>query len=128
MEKPEVVECCDTHYRRAIWGLGPYIGDYPEQILLACVVQGWCARSVSLCRYLYCITNFMYNVVTCRCRAFHENLDDKDLYQRRRTKELTEALINTYEVPILWKEHGIVADVIVRFITTYIFFPASYIC
>ncbi|KAJ7828329.1 hypothetical protein B0H13DRAFT_2373263 [Mycena leptocephala] len=31
----------DGHYRRAIYGLGPYIADYPEQVLLACVVQGW---------------------------------------------------------------------------------------
>lgn len=45
MEKAEVVECPDGHYRRAIWGLGPYLGDYPEQVLLACVVQGWCPRS-----------------------------------------------------------------------------------
>jgi hypothetical protein len=45
IENPEVVECCDGHYRRAIWGVGPYIGDYPEQILLTCVVQGWCPRS-----------------------------------------------------------------------------------
>ena len=45
LETLEVVECCDGHYRRAIWGVGPYIGDYPEQILLTCVVQGWCPRS-----------------------------------------------------------------------------------
>ena len=44
MEHPEVVQCPDNHFRRAIWGLGPYIGDYLEQILLSCVVQGWCAR------------------------------------------------------------------------------------
>lgn len=44
MEKPEVVECSDGQYRRAIWGVGPYIGDYPEQVLLTCVVQGWCPR------------------------------------------------------------------------------------
>ncbi|KAF8261399.1 hypothetical protein EI94DRAFT_1773444 [Lactarius quietus] len=25
-----------------IYGLGPYIADYPEQVLLACVVSGWC--------------------------------------------------------------------------------------
>lgn len=44
MEQPEVVECPDRNYRRAIWGVGPYIADYPEQTLLACIVQGWCAR------------------------------------------------------------------------------------
>jgi hypothetical protein len=44
MEKPEVVKCADGHYRRAVYGLGPYIADYPEQCLLACIVQRWCAR------------------------------------------------------------------------------------
>lgn len=44
METPEVVRYGDGHYRRTIYGLGPYIADYPEQVLLACVVQGWCAR------------------------------------------------------------------------------------
>jgi len=52
IEEPEVVECCDGHYRRAIWGVGPYIGDYPEQILLACVVQGWCAWSACIICYI----------------------------------------------------------------------------
>lgn len=44
MEKPEVIKCADGHYRRAVYGLGPYIADYPEQCLLACIVQGWCPR------------------------------------------------------------------------------------
>jgi hypothetical protein len=44
MTVPEVTLFADGHYRRAIYGLGPYIADYPEQVLLACVVQGWCAR------------------------------------------------------------------------------------
>ena len=41
MEEPEVVKCPDGHLRRAIYGLGPYIADYPEQCLLSCIVQGW---------------------------------------------------------------------------------------
>ena len=44
MTKPEVTLCADGHYRRAIYGLGPYIGDYPEQALLSCIVQGWCPK------------------------------------------------------------------------------------
>jgi hypothetical protein len=44
MTKPDVVRCPDEHFRRAIYGFGPYIADYPEQALLSCVVQGWCAR------------------------------------------------------------------------------------
>jgi hypothetical protein len=41
---PDIVRCPDGHYRRATYDLGPYIADYPEQALLACVVQGWCSK------------------------------------------------------------------------------------
>ena len=44
MERPEIVQCADGHFRKVIWGLGPYIADYPEQVLLACVVNNWCPR------------------------------------------------------------------------------------
>ncbi|KAG1742043.1 hypothetical protein EDB19DRAFT_1895037 [Suillus lakei] len=37
MEKPEIVKCADGHYQRAVYGLGPYIADYPEQLLLLCI-------------------------------------------------------------------------------------------
>ena len=40
---PEVFRCPDGHFRRIIWGIGPYIADYPEQVLLACIVRNWCA-------------------------------------------------------------------------------------
>ena len=41
---PEVYKCPDGRFRRVIWGIGPYIADYPEQVLLACIVQGWCPK------------------------------------------------------------------------------------
>ncbi|OCH84992.1 hypothetical protein OBBRIDRAFT_706114, partial [Obba rivulosa] len=44
--KPEVVRCPDGHFRKAIFGIGLYIADYPEQVLLACIVQGWCPKYV----------------------------------------------------------------------------------
>ncbi|KAG2092283.1 uncharacterized protein F5147DRAFT_585931, partial [Suillus discolor] len=44
MERPEVVKCADGYYRRAVYGLGPYIANYPKQCLLACIAQNWCAR------------------------------------------------------------------------------------
>ncbi|KAJ7170438.1 hypothetical protein C8R43DRAFT_1120867 [Mycena crocata] len=43
MTVPEVTLFTNGHYRRVIYGLGRYITDYPEQVLLACTVQGWCA-------------------------------------------------------------------------------------
>ena len=44
MTLPEVVRFGDGYHRRVIYGLGPYIADYEEQALLACIVRGWCAR------------------------------------------------------------------------------------
>ena len=44
MTTPEIVRFPDGHFRRVIFGLGPYIADYPEQALIACIVQGWCPR------------------------------------------------------------------------------------
>ena len=44
MIKPNIVKCPDGHYWRAIYTLGPYIADYPEQVLIATVVSGWCTR------------------------------------------------------------------------------------
>jgi hypothetical protein len=44
MTTPEIVRCPDGHLRRAIYGLGPYIADYPEQVWLATIVQGWCPK------------------------------------------------------------------------------------
>jgi hypothetical protein len=48
MEAPEVVRCPDGHFRRIVYGLGPYIADYPEQVWLSCIVQNWCPKYVTL--------------------------------------------------------------------------------
>jgi len=42
MLKPEVQQCPDGHFRRVVYTLAAYIADYPEQVLLSCIVQGWC--------------------------------------------------------------------------------------
>lgn len=44
MATPEVVRFPDGHFRKVIYGLGPFIADYPKQALLAWIVQGWCPR------------------------------------------------------------------------------------
>lgn len=43
MTTPDVVRCPDEHFRRAVYSLASYIADYPEQVLLAGIVSGWCA-------------------------------------------------------------------------------------
>jgi hypothetical protein len=44
MTTPKVLRYADGHYRRTIYGLGPYIADYPEQVVISCIVQNWCPR------------------------------------------------------------------------------------
>ena len=44
MESRKVVKCPDGHFRRAIFSLGPYIADYPEQVWLAGTVSDWCPK------------------------------------------------------------------------------------
>ncbi|KAI0080515.1 hypothetical protein K474DRAFT_1704591 [Panus rudis PR-1116 ss-1] len=90
MTTPEVTLCADGHYRRIVYGLGPYIGDYPEQCLLACIVQGWCPR----------------------CTAFPEDLDGSTC--TRRSHKLTDVLMTAYNGSLmnLWEDYGIVADVV----------------
>ncbi|KAJ7724780.1 hypothetical protein B0H16DRAFT_289198 [Mycena metata] len=87
MTTPEVVKFADGHYRKAIYGLGPYIADYPEQVLLACIVQGWCAR----------------------CNASNKNLDGEG---GRRSQELNDALFDALDHKALWDQYGIIPDVI----------------
>jgi len=44
MKTPTVYRCPDGHFRRAILVLGPFIADYPEQVMLSGVLQNWCPR------------------------------------------------------------------------------------
>lgn len=46
MTRPEVIRYADGHFRRTLYGIGAYIADYPEQVLLACIVQDWCPMQV----------------------------------------------------------------------------------
>jgi hypothetical protein len=48
MTKPEVVRFPNGHFRKVIYGLGPYIADYPEQALLGCIMQGWCTKYITV--------------------------------------------------------------------------------
>lgn len=66
MTSPEVVRFGDGHYRRVIYGLGPYIADYEEQVLLACIVRNWCPK----CVFIYTSNQFLHviaNVILQMC-------------------------------------------------------------
>ncbi|KIJ62152.1 hypothetical protein HYDPIDRAFT_30701 [Hydnomerulius pinastri MD-312] len=88
MTTPDVVRCPDGHFRHAVYGLGPYIADYPEQVWLAGIVQGWCPK----------------------CNAPPENLDINNAIPRSST--MTDFLVKSFNAGTLWSDFGIRADVI----------------
>ena len=102
MMTPRVTRCGDGHYRRIIYCLGPYIADYPEQVLLACIVQGWCPRYVQ-----YNVDNMTQTDFDCpwRCTAPGNDLDSPAC---RRSHEHTEALFDVCTVRELWDNYGVI--------------------
>ena len=78
MTQPEVANFPDGHFQRMIWGIRPYIADYPEQVLLSCIVQGWCAWYVTFSS----LDSTMYQLFLPRCQAASDQLDNsKDIYK-----------------------------------------------
>ena len=91
MKTPEVARCPDGHYRRVIYGLGPYIADYPEQVLAACVVQGWCPL----------------------CTKHRTKLDRPEVDAAHRSRAHTEALLKVLDLTAVWDDYGVVGDLVV---------------
>jgi len=110
MTIPEVVKCPDGHFHQAVYGLGPYIADYPEQVWLSGIVQGWCPKYVTILLSVYSLRNHSIS----RCLAKPNFLDDASA--RRRTHEKTDFLINSFDPGILWDDFGIRSDVVVSIV------------
>ncbi|KAF7333127.1 hypothetical protein MVEN_02378200 [Mycena venus] len=87
MTTPVIRRCPDGHFRRVIYGLGPFIADYPEQVLLAGTVQNWCPK----------------------CTALPSDLDGPS---GRRSHDHTDTLMAAFSPRILWDEYGIDADIV----------------
>lgn len=91
MFKPEVARCPDKHFRRVIWGLGPYIADYPEQAEASCVVRNWCPKCLKPRDEL----GVPGDEFSCRCQ------------------EHTERVASLLEPRVLWDDYGIIVDIVV---------------
>ncbi|KAI0830203.1 hypothetical protein BC628DRAFT_1313730, partial [Trametes gibbosa] len=89
MTVAEIVCCADSNFCHLIYGLGPYIADYPEQVLLACVIQGWCTKCTSHC------TALNNGDLPWQCHAH------------------TQALLQALNLKVIWDEYGIVGDLVV---------------
>ncbi|KIM62606.1 hypothetical protein SCLCIDRAFT_24900 [Scleroderma citrinum Foug A] len=86
MSKLKVQQCPDGHFRRAVYALAAYIADYPEQILLSCLMQGWCPL----------------------CTAVSTNLEGSDSIPQSRAH--AEYCIHAFALAELWDQYGIVGD------------------
>ncbi|KAF8806795.1 hypothetical protein BYT27DRAFT_7256797 [Phlegmacium glaucopus] len=84
---PAVYHCPNGHFRHVIFGLGPCIADYPEQIMVAGVKQGCCPR----------------------CTALPTDIDGAASVQRN---ELTDTLLEEFDSTTLWDEYGVDAEII----------------
>ncbi|KAF8954718.1 hypothetical protein BDZ97DRAFT_1908047 [Flammula alnicola] len=82
MKTPAVYRCPDGHFRHIIFDLGPFIADYPEQVMLAGILQNWCPRCTSL-------------------------PTDIDSSGGPRTNMLTDTLIASFDTATLRDEYGI---------------------
>ncbi|KAJ2917661.1 hypothetical protein MD484_g2813, partial [Candolleomyces efflorescens] len=89
MSTPVVRQCPDAHYRRVIYDFAAFIADYPEQVMLAGTVQGWCPK----------------------CTAQPSNIDGA---AGPRTNKLLDDLleIDILSYQRLWDEYGFDASVV----------------
>ncbi|KAI5992692.1 hypothetical protein EDD15DRAFT_2167831 [Pisolithus albus] len=86
MLMPEVRQCPDGHFRRVRYALAAYIADYPEQILLSCLVQGWCPL----------------------CTAMSSDLEGGQGIPRSHMH--AEFCIRAFALAELWDQYGMVGD------------------
>ncbi|KAG1724326.1 uncharacterized protein EDB91DRAFT_1269275 [Suillus paluster] len=88
MTTPKVTHFGDRHYQWVIYGLGPYIVDYEEQVLLTCIIHGRCPK----------------------CMAPHANLDQDVLCHCR---DYVDALIKEGPFSGMFNATGIVPELVV---------------
>ena len=108
MSVPRITKCGDGHYCRVIYGPGPYIGDYPEQVLLACIVTGWCPQ------YVLSHLPEHYLSTENRCTAPNNDLDSDSPRIGRRSHKHTELLMDAATNQELWDSYGLIGDIMVR--------------
>jgi hypothetical protein len=56
MSAPIICRCPDGHFQWVIYDLVAFIADYPEQVLLTGIVQGWCPRWAQLFSLIIILT------------------------------------------------------------------------
>ncbi|KIK81089.1 hypothetical protein PAXRUDRAFT_156927 [Paxillus rubicundulus Ve08.2h10] len=89
ISKLQIIHWADGHFCCTVYSLGPYIVDYEEQLLLACIVHGWCAH----------------------CTTVHGQLDT-NATAICHCQKLTETLVENMTLGVMWDEYGTVRDLV----------------
>ena len=110
MENYSVVHFGDGHYHCTVLGLSPYIADYPEQALLACIVQGWCTKYTVYC----CWDGKQMLTASFRCVARSKKLDGPCGWWMH---ELTAHLQQITSMMQLWDHYGIIDGIMVGLVS-----------
>ena len=106
MSKLEIACCPNGHFRCVIYGIEPFITDYPEQCPLLCIVQGQCTK------YILSNTRDCLILTTIsRCLARVKDLDS-DL-SLPHSWEHSNMLVEMLELGVLWDEYGLVGNIVV---------------
>jgi len=88
MKDPETVLCGDDYCRHVIYALAAYIADYEEQVLLSCIVHGWCPK----------------------CLVYCKNLDKDAL---RHCREHSDMIVDEFELHNIRENYGLDGDTVV---------------
>ena len=88
MKVPKTVLCGDDYYWRVIYVLAAYIADYKEQVLLSCIICGWCLK----------------------CLVYRENLDEDAL---RRCQEHSDMIVDEFKLHNIQENYGLDGDIVV---------------
>jgi len=110
MSEPEVIKCADRLYRHVMYGPGPYITDYPEQVVISGIVQGWCPRYVPTTTLLKLLTQALLRHL--RCTAYKNDLKTPGI---PRSKEHTDEIKEALRLGDLWDVYGVISKVEVRY-------------
>ena len=94
MTKWDLVRCADNHFHRVVYRVGPYIANYPEQVLIAGIVNGWCPVYVNI------LLMPTARLQKCRCDAHTTDLDNPSAEPQ--TPEKTETLFQTKSSDEVW--------------------------
>jgi len=79
----------------------------------ASVVVVHCTRVVLSVSLAFMIDGTIPHIILCRCQGNKKDLDG-ELSKYPRSREYTEELVKNLPVKTLWKNYGIIPDVVVR--------------